>query len=113
MIKREPINEPRPILRRSRNLVTFVLYQLTSTQVKITLDIKDDLLVRAKKLARRTDKPLRAVVEESLRRTLSQAEEQTAYTLADVSFGDASADDPLESLTWQELRNDSAERDPF
>jgi len=74
--------------------------------MKTTLDIKDELLVRAKKFAKRTGKPLRAVVEESLRRTLSQAEHQPAYELADVSFGDASADDPLETLTWQDLRDE-------
>jgi hypothetical protein len=80
--------------------------QSTSKLVKTTLDIKDDLLIRAKKLAKRTGRPLRAVVEESLRRTLSQAEQQTTYELADMSFGDANADDPLESLTWQDLRNE-------
>jgi len=74
--------------------------------MKTTLDIKDDLLVRAKKLAKRTGRPLRAVVEESLRRTLSQAEQVSSYELPDVSFGDANADDPLESLTWQDLRNE-------
>lgn len=74
--------------------------------MKTTLDIKDDLLIRAKKLAKRTGRPLRAVVEESLRLTLSQAEQQTTYKLEDMSFGDANADDPLESLTWQDLRNE-------
>lgn len=28
------------------------------------------------------------------------------YKLEDMSFGDASADNPLESLTWQDLRNE-------
>ena len=74
--------------------------------MKTTIDIKDDLLIRAKKLAKRTGRPLRAVVEESLRRTLSQAEQQSSYELPDVSFGDANADDPLEALTWQDLRNE-------
>lgn len=74
--------------------------------MKTTLDIKDDLLVRAKKLAKRTGRPLRAVVEESLRRTLSQAEQLSSYELPDVSFGDANADDPLELLTWQDLRDE-------
>ncbi|MEQ9451250.1 MAG: hypothetical protein RJQ07_06665 [Pseudomonadales bacterium] len=85
---------------------SFAKLQLLPIQVKTTLDIKDDLLIRAKKLAKRTGRPLRAVVEESLRRTLAQAEDQTAYALTNVSFGDAGADDPLESLTWQDLRNE-------
>jgi hypothetical protein len=74
--------------------------------MKTTLDIKDDLLLRAKKLAKRTGKPLRAVVEESLRHTLSQAEQLSSYEMPDVSFGDADAEDPLESLTWQDLRDE-------
>ena len=74
--------------------------------MKTTLDIKDDLLIRAKKLAKRTGRPLRAVVEESLRLTLSQAEQKSSYELPDVSFGDANANDPLESLTWQDLRQE-------
>lgn len=74
--------------------------------MKTTLDIKDDLLVRAKKFAKRSGKPLRAVVEDSLRRTLSEAEEQKPYVLPNLSFGDANAHDPLESLSWQDLRNE-------
>ena len=74
--------------------------------MKTTLDIKDDLLIRAKKLAKRTGRPLRAVVEESLRSTLAQAEQQSTYKLQDNSFGDANAEDPLESLTWQDLRDE-------
>lgn len=72
--------------------------------MKTTLDIEDDLLIRAKKLAKRTGRPLRTMVEDSLRRTLAQAEQQLSYELPDVSFGDANANDPLESLTWQDLR---------
>ena len=72
--------------------------------MKTTLDIKDDLLIRAKKLAKRTGKPLRAIVEDSLRLALSNSQESTAYKLRDLSIGDPDADDPLELLTWQDLR---------
>ena len=43
--------------------------------MKTTLEIKDDLLMRAKKLAKKTGRPLRAIVEDSLRATLQAAEE--------------------------------------
>jgi hypothetical protein len=74
--------------------------------MKTTLDIKDELLVRAKKLAKRSGRPLRAVVEEGLRLALSQPGESRAYDLPDFSVGDPDAVDPLESLTWQDLRNE-------
>ena len=85
---------------------SIALLSLPNNPMKTTLEIKDDLLIRAKKFAKRSGQPLRAVVEESLRRTLSQAEEQTSYQLPDLSFGDANACDPLESLSWQDLRNE-------
>lgn len=72
--------------------------------MKTTLDIKDDLLIRAKSLAKRSGKPLRAVVEDSLRLILAQAETQTSYKMPDCSAGDPEADDPLELISWQDLR---------
>ena len=74
--------------------------------MKTTIDIQDELLVRAKQLAKRTGLPLRAVVEECLRQTLSQAERQSTYELPDNSLGDANAEDLLESLIWQDLRDE-------
>ena len=70
----------------------------------IANDIQDDLLLRAKKLAADTGRPLRAVVEESLRQALALAEEPAAYKLQDLSVGDRDADDPMERLSWQDLR---------
>ena len=72
--------------------------------MKTTIDIKDDLLIRAKQLAERTGRPLRAVVEDSLRLMLSQGEQATGYKLKDLSFGEPAAEDPLESYSWHDLR---------
>lgn len=72
--------------------------------MKTTLDIHDDLMRRAKALARRTGKPLRAVVEEGLRRVLDAEGNETTYVLPDRSVGDPSHPDPLEQLSWQDLR---------
>ncbi len=46
-----------------------------SRAMKTTLDIKDDLLIRVKKMARKTGRLLRAIVEDSLRVALEVAEE--------------------------------------
>ena len=74
--------------------------------MKITLDLKDDLLIRAKKLAKKNGKPLRAVVEDSLRVTLEVAEEPARYQLPDMSVGDPDSDDPLGNFSWQDLRTE-------
>ena len=72
--------------------------------MKTTLDIHDELLARAKRHARTTGRPLRAVVEDGLRRLLAEPPSQRRYRLGDWSVGDADAADPLEAFSWQDLR---------
>ena len=72
--------------------------------MKTTLDIHDELLRRAKRHARETGRPLRAVVEEGLRRVLSPSPSRHRYTLPDLRVGDPRACDPLERFSWPELR---------
>ena len=72
--------------------------------VKTTLDIEDELLARAKRHARRTGQPLRAVVEEGLRQVLSTPASRGRYRLPDHSVGQAGGRDPLEAISWQDLR---------
>lgn len=72
--------------------------------VKTTLDIQDALLERAKRHARRAQRPLRAIVEEGLRRVLSEASPRSAFRLRDASVGDPNGRDPLEAFSWQDLR---------
>ena len=72
--------------------------------MKTTLDINDELVTRAKHRARESGRPLRALVEEGLRRVLSDDTEHRPYRLPDLSVGDPAARDPLESYSWQDLR---------
>lgn len=74
--------------------------------MKTTLEIADELLLRAKKLAKRSGRPLRAVVEEGLRLALEQVERDKTFKLRDFSVGNAQDEDPLEALTWQDLRDE-------
>lgn len=71
--------------------------------MKATLDIRDELLVRAKRHAR-TGRPLRAVVEEGLRPVLAGPSDRRQYRLPDLSTGSADGADPLEACSWQDLR---------
>lgn len=72
--------------------------------MKTTLNIQDELLVRAKRHARRTGRPLRAVVEEGLRQVLTTESPRERYVLPDHSVGRAGGKDPLEAYSWQDLR---------
>ena len=72
--------------------------------MKTTLDIHDELLARAKRHARETGQPLRAVVEDGLRRVLSRSATHRRYRLPDLRVGDPIAPDPLEQYSWPELR---------
>ena len=72
--------------------------------MKTTLDIHDELLARAKRHAKKTGRPLRAVVEDGLRQILSTPPSRNRYRLPDLSTGHAGAEDPLEVYSWQDLR---------
>lgn len=72
--------------------------------MKTTLDIQDALLLRAKRLSKRSGRPLRALVEEGLQHVLSQQAVSPRYDLPDRSVGELGSPNPLESWSWQELR---------
>jgi hypothetical protein len=74
--------------------------------VKTTVEISDELLARARLQARRTGRPMRALIEEGLRRVLNEGDRATTYRLPDRSVGDPEGTDPLAGLSWAELRNE-------
>ncbi len=73
--------------------------------MKTTLDIQDELFARAKRHARKVGRPLRAVVEEGLRRVLDASKPPPRYELPDLSVGCSDVRDPLEDYSWQDLRD--------
>ena len=80
-----------------------LVYMARMATMKTTLDIHDELLTRAKRHAKETGQPLRAVVEDGLRRVLVTANPRR-YKLPDLRVGDADAPDPLATYSWPELR---------
>jgi hypothetical protein len=74
--------------------------------VKTTIEISDPLLARAKRHARKAGTSLRALVEEGLRRVLDDKPPRRAYKLRDLSVGSANGPDPLEAMSWQDLRDE-------
>ncbi len=71
--------------------------------MKTTIDIHDELLLRAKRYARDNGWSLRSVVEDGLRRVLSAAPAAREYHVPDLSHGDRHAADPLAAYSWQDL----------
>lgn len=74
--------------------------------VKTTVDISDALLARARKHARKTNRTVRALIEEGLRRVLGEEGDRTRYRLPDRSVGRAGEPNPLERMSWGELRDE-------
>jgi hypothetical protein len=74
--------------------------------MKTTVEIADPLFDRAKRHARRTGRSMRALIEEGLRRVLEAETKPGAYALPDRSVGRPEDPDPLETLTWQDLRDE-------
>jgi hypothetical protein len=73
--------------------------------VKTTIEISAVLLARAKRHALRSGGSLRALVEDGLRRVLEVEQTRPGYKLPDCSVGRAGGPNPLETLSWQDLRD--------
>lgn len=71
--------------------------------MKTTVDVNDELLLRAKRHAKATGQPLRAVVEQGLRVVLAAAP-PARYVMPDLRVGAHGAPCPLERYSWPELR---------
>jgi hypothetical protein len=74
--------------------------------VKTTVEISDALLIRAKRHARKVGRPLRALIEDGLRQVLDAQPPQARYHLEDRSIGEPGGHDPLEAMSWQDLRDE-------
>ena len=74
--------------------------------MKTTVDIQDALFERARRHARKTGRPLRALIEDGLRRVIDEPPPTAPYRLPDRSVGDARARNPLASFTWAEVRDE-------
>ena len=74
--------------------------------MKTTVEIADALMRRAKRMARSEGTTLRALIEEGLRRVLEDETSPRPFRLEDRSVGRPGDPNPLESLTWQDLRDE-------
>ena len=75
--------------------------------MKTTVEIPDALLERARLHARRSGRPLRALIEEGLRLALQAGSARVDYRLPDRSVGVPGGPNPLEAMSWQDLRDEA------
>ncbi len=77
--------------------------------MKTTIDIPDALLAEAKKVAAKEGRPVRALVEESLRKLLTERKRATAFRLRKVTFKGQGLQPHLASATWERIRDTAYE----
>jgi len=71
--------------------------------MKTTLDISDPLLRDARKIAAREGTTLRALVEQGLRRVITDKQRRQAFRLRQVSFGGRGLRPELREAGWERL----------
>lgn len=74
--------------------------------MKTTVELPDTLLERAKRHARKTGRPLRALIEEGVRRVLDDPAGAPPFRLPDRSVGELGGRNPLASYSWSDLRDE-------
>ena len=73
-------------------------------KVKMMADISDPLPARKNRHDRKSGGSSSDVIKEEIHQVLDAPTPRTRYRLSDVSAGDPTGADPLESYSWQELR---------
>jgi hypothetical protein len=74
--------------------------------MKTTVEIHDQLFLRAQRKARREGRTMRSLIEEGLRLSLGTETSAEPYRLPDLAVGEPGDLDPLASMTWAELRDE-------
>lgn len=73
--------------------------------MKTTVDIADDVLLRAKALAEASETTLRRLIEEGLRRMLDQAESLESGQIDWVTFGGKGLQPEFRDKGWDSIRD--------
>jgi len=73
-------------------------------EVKTTIDLSDNLFVRARQLAHKEHKTLRALVEEGLTLALDEYERRSSPKIKPVVFGGQGLSDEFRQASWPRLR---------
>ncbi|RLA26925.1 MAG: DUF2191 domain-containing protein [Gammaproteobacteria bacterium] len=73
--------------------------------MKTTVDIPDELLARAKRLAVRRRTTLRAIIEQGIRNTLKEQQNGGRYVLSDKSVKGKGLQAEFSDKGWSDIRD--------
>ncbi len=74
------------------------------SHMKTTIQISDNLLEEARKLARRDRTTLKELVEQGLRRVIAERSRRENFELRDASFGGQGLQPHLKGASWEQIR---------
>ncbi len=78
--------------------------------MKTTIEISDDLLTKAKKLAAKRGTTLRAIIEQGIRNTVKEQQRGTQYVLPDMSVDGKGLQPEVKNRSWSDIRDAAYER---
>lgn len=73
--------------------------------MKTTLDISDNILLRAKRVARKKHRTLKSLAEEGLVNVLDQLEKDTKVEITPVTFKGKGLSREFADKSWSEIRD--------
>ena len=79
------------------------------SHMKTTIQISDSLFEEARKLAHRERTTLKALVEQGLRRIISERKRRNGFRLRKVTFHGQGMQPPLAGASWEHIRELSYE----
>lgn len=73
--------------------------------MKTTVEISDDLLKKAKKLAAKRRTTLRAIIEQGIRNTVNEQQRSEKYVLPDMSVDGKGLQPGFKDKAWSDIRD--------
>ncbi|HSB72583.1 MAG TPA: type II toxin-antitoxin system VapB family antitoxin [Candidatus Methylomirabilis sp.] len=77
--------------------------------MKTTVEIPDSLLDEARRLAAREGRPVRALIEEGLRKVLAERKRAATFRLRKATFKGQGLQPHLAGATWERIRDTAYE----
>jgi hypothetical protein len=73
--------------------------------MKTTVDISDELLKKAKRLAAKRRTTLRAIIEQGIRNTIKEQQRGAKYVLPDMSVDGKGLQPEFKNKAWSDIRD--------
>ena len=91
----------------AKRLIWFAIYDNMGSNMKTTIEIADDLMVRAQQVAKRRKTTLRALTEEGLRLVLAKDQRDSGKKLPPlITFRGSGPTPEFKDWNWDKLRDE-------